>query len=139
MSAEPSVETRHLSAGSEVTNILGTSCAGKPVAGSFIKHWEKHSGCSRSKCAAQGCLNEAKEGGHVKIAGGPLSSLMKADWWIIPVCKTHNKGLSCKSYKVDSVIAVEAPPKFNERVRSWKHDFEKLGQYLKEKMSKLSI
>jgi hypothetical protein len=133
--SKSSVETRQLPAGSEVTNVLGTSCAGKPEAGSFIKHWEKYSGSSRSKCVAQGCPNDAKEGGHVKIAGGPLTSLMKADWWIIPVCKAHNKGLSCKTYRVDSVIAVEAPPKFKERVKSWKYDMEKLGKYLKEKLS----
>ena len=54
--------------------------AGRPVAGSFIKHWEQHSGCLRGECAAEGCEKPAKEGGHVKIAMGPMTSLIMADW-----------------------------------------------------------
>lgn len=79
-SSRPTVETRQLPAGKTVTNILGTCCAGRPVAGSFIKHWERHSGCLRGDCVAEGCNNAAKEGGHVKIAGGPMASLVNADW-----------------------------------------------------------
>ena len=79
-SSRPTVETRSLPAGKTVVNILGTSCAGRPVAGSFIKHWEQHSGCLRGECAAEGCEKPAKEGGHVKIAMGPMTSLIMADW-----------------------------------------------------------
>lgn len=55
--------------------------------------------------------------------------------WIIPVCKDHNKGLSCKTFTVKGVTAVEAPPKFQERVRSWTYDMKKLW----ETMKKLSL
>ena len=75
-SSRPTVETRSLPAGKTVVNILGTSCAERP----FIKHWEQHSGCLRGECAAEDCKKPAKEGGHVKIAGGPMTSLLKADW-----------------------------------------------------------
>lgn len=48
--------------------------------------------------------------------------------WIIPTCPDHNKGLSCKTFQVKRVIAVEAPPKFKARAASWKYEFVKLAE-----------
>lgn len=46
--------------------------------------------------------------------------------YIVPTCPAHNKGSSCKTFKVRRVTAVEAPPALGDRVMSWGADVKKM-------------
>lgn len=59
---------------------------GACACGSWLKHWEKFSGQSTLFCPVKGCLNRDLAGAHVQMAGG-----YDHNWYIYPLCKTHNK------------------------------------------------
>ncbi len=65
-----------------VKNINGTP-ASKCKCGSWLDHWDKFSGLQTGTCRVVGCNTSAEVGAHVQRAGS-------SDWYIIPVCKTHN-------------------------------------------------
>jgi hypothetical protein len=67
-------------------------------------------------------------GGHVKILPHAALSILPTTWYVVPVCATHNKGLSSKTFEVkEGTIAVDATPVLVERFRSWGKDFQKFG------------
>ena len=53
--------------------------------GSWIEHWENFSDKERDKCCVVGCEKDAKKGAHVQLVGKGIE-----DWFIVPVCKSHN-------------------------------------------------
>eukprot|EP00878_Enallax_costatus_P031081 GHUV01033932.1.p1 GENE.GHUV01033932.1~~GHUV01033932.1.p1 ORF type:complete len:145 (+),score=8.88 GHUV01033932.1:703-1137(+) len=126
----PQVSLLQLKHGSTVVNLLGTTGVQKPVgssAASWISYWEKYRCQLKTCCCAQGCYRTDRlAGGHVKAARGPTAALHHTKWYIVPVCPEHNKGSSCKTFKVKAVIAVEAPPTRTERILSWQADISKL-------------
>ena len=68
----------------KVRNINGTSnniCK----CGSWLKHWEKYSGNITDYCVEINCLEKATDGAHVQKSTG------ERDWYIIPLCRLHNK------------------------------------------------
>lgn len=68
----------------QVTNINGTS-ANTCKCGSWLAHWERFSGLSVPKyCPETSCLAKPEVGAHVQKVG-------INDWFIIPLCDTHNK------------------------------------------------
>jgi hypothetical protein len=69
----------------KVKNINGTSqtnCNCK----SWLKHWEIYSGQTTKNCTEKKCTETDLVGAHVQKANSTDSS-----WYIIPLCKKHNK------------------------------------------------
>lgn len=69
----------------KVTNINGTS-DNSCKCDSWLAHWEKFSGRTAGLCVEKTCTEAAAVGAHVQKD----SSTDKA-WYIIPLCKKHNK------------------------------------------------
>ncbi len=65
-----------------VKNLIGTSDKSCPTCGSWLRHWEKLSGCVADECSA--CTNKATVGGHVK-------KLSSYEHYITPLCDSCNK------------------------------------------------
>lgn len=69
----------------KVKNINGTS-DNNCKCGSWLKHWEMHSGKSANYCSAFGCMVKTDlVGAHVQKTTTDMS------WYIIPFCKEHNQ------------------------------------------------
>lgn len=87
----------------KVKNINGTSdniCS----CGSWIVHWEKFSNTSlRSYCYEKSCTNKPEVGAHVQ-----KDSYTDNDWYIVPLCKTHNGQQGQELELVDSAKLVSA-------------------------------
>jgi len=85
----------------KVKNINGTS-DNKCVCGSWIKHWEKHSGRTALYCSEKSCLQSSElVGAHVQKTTSDMS------WYIIPLCQEHNKS-KIELEIADSTIFVSA-------------------------------
>jgi len=72
----------------KVLNINGTtglSCK----CGSWLDHWKKFSGQECKWCSQEKCTNAPDVGAHVQKAT-PTDN----NWYIIPLCHTHNKATS---------------------------------------------
>jgi len=69
----------------KVKNINGTS-DNTCKCGSWLKHWEKFSGQTTTYCTEKSCLETELLGAHVQKADS-----IDNNWYIIPLCKTHNK------------------------------------------------
>lgn len=129
--AQESPVIKALPAGTYVVNLLGTAGVGKPPGAkgkSWISYYRdnvKYAG--PLVCCAEGCYRNDLSGGHVKVASGPTAAaLLHTRWYIVPVCPAHNKGKSCKTFRVKPVVAVEAKPAVSDRVVSWHADVSKL-------------
>lgn len=73
--------------------------------GSWIKHWEKHSGNIGNKCYVIDCTKTNDiVGGHVKKVNSTDD-----DWYIVPICKLHNSVTEPpKEFEVNSNSLVPA-------------------------------
>ncbi len=87
----------------KVKNINGTSdntCS----CGSWLAHWEKFSNISLGKyCYETKCINKPEVGAHVQ-----KDSYGDNDWYIVPLCKTHNGKRDQVLELVDSATLVSA-------------------------------
>ena len=57
---------------------------GAPVnssSGSWLTHWERHTGQNAWMCYVQGCIGRPTAGGHVQ-----KNSLVDRNWYVIPLC-----------------------------------------------------
>ena len=87
----------------KVNNINGTS-QNTCKCGSWLDHWKKFSGQSLSSyCSEKSCTKKPEVGAHVQ-----KDSSTDNNWYIIPLCTTHN-GETGKSLEImDSVKLVSA-------------------------------
>ena len=87
----------------KVKNINGTS-QNTCKCGSWLDHWKNFSGQSLSNyCSEKNCTEKPGVGAHVQ-----KDSYADSNWYIVPLCKTHN-GETGKSLDiVDSVKLVSA-------------------------------
>lgn len=70
----------------KVNNINGTS-QNKCNCGSWLAHWERFTGESiPAYCPELGCMQKPEVGAHVQKDGST-----DRNWYIIPLCNTHNK------------------------------------------------
>lgn len=68
-----------------VKNINGTS-DNTCKCGSWLQHWENYSGQKLPDyCPEVNCINKPAVGAHVQ-----KDSYTDRDWYIIPLCHTHN-------------------------------------------------
>lgn len=69
----------------KVKNINGTS-AKTCKCGSWLDHWKKFSGQPLpANCAEVTCSQKPEVGAHVQ-----KDSATDSNWYIVPLCKTHN-------------------------------------------------
>lgn len=85
-----------------VKNLTGTSDNECTCERSWIKHWQKCTKSKRVTCGASGCSNDAKHGGHVKIADGRVSDKL----WIVPLCPTHNNSANKGEFALNMTITL---------------------------------
>jgi hypothetical protein len=123
----PIYKVKDLKEGATVVNLLGTQNCDKPTgASSHIAHWRRVTGHTHHPCSAYGCRKEGTTGSHVKVASSVAEAALKKTWYIVPACNEHNKGLSCKCYRVKAhTLAVETPVSLSQRLASWQGDFKK--------------
>jgi hypothetical protein len=57
----------------------------KSSSGSWLRHWEKHSGQNAWMCYVQGCIGRPSAGGRVQ-----KDSLVDRNWYVIPLCADCN-------------------------------------------------
>lgn len=69
----------------KVKNINGTS-DNSCKCDSWLAHWEEFSGQTANLCVEKACTEKATVGAHVQ-----KDSSTDRAWYIIPLCKTHNK------------------------------------------------
>ncbi len=70
----------------KVKNINGTS-QNVCKCGSWLEHWKNYSGQLLPEyCVEKSCLNKKKVGAHVQ-----KDSATDKSWYIVPLCKDHNK------------------------------------------------
>ena len=72
----------------KVKNINGTS-DNKCLCGSWLQHWKNFSNQTVTYCSEISCLNKDLVGAHVQ-----KSNTIDEHWYIVPLCKTHNKSTS---------------------------------------------
>lgn len=69
----------------KIRNINGTS-ANTCKCGSWLNHWKNYSGLTvPTYCPVQSCLEKELVGAHVQKDG-----FSDNNWYIFPLCKTHN-------------------------------------------------
>ena len=86
-----------------VTNINGTS-QNTCRCGSWLDHWKKFSGQSiPTYCPEQHCLQKPEVGAHVQ-----KNSSTDNNWFIIPLCKSHNGDYGKTLDVNDSIVLVSA-------------------------------
>jgi hypothetical protein len=87
----------------KVKNINGTS-DNTCKCGSWLEHWKKFGGgLLLTYCPVTKCYEKAEVGAHVQ-----KDSSYDTNWYIVPLCKTHN-GEKGKSLDIDnSVVLVSA-------------------------------
>lgn len=111
----------------KLRNIKGTSendCS----CGSWIAHWEKFSGeKAPSTCPAIGCKNTGTEGAHVRKGGGSTDQ----DWYIYPLCRSHNKKTDQELEVSDAYQLVSA-----NKAKTCDKKPSKLAELLKELLDK---
>jgi hypothetical protein len=61
---------------------LNGTAAGNGSSGSWLAHWEKHSGLNAFMCYATGCIRRPSVGAHVQKDGPP-----DTNWYVIPLCE----------------------------------------------------
>jgi len=82
----------------KVININGTS-DNTCKCDSWLDHWKKFSGQSLSKyCSEVKCMQGPEVGAHVQ-----KDSSSDTNWYIVPLCKTHN-GETGKSLEISDNI-----------------------------------
>lgn len=86
----------------KVKNVNGTS-DNTCTCGSWLAHWKKFSGKEVPKyCAEVKCTNAPEVGAHIQ-----KDSTVDNNWYIIPMCKTHNAKATELTIS-DSTILVSA-------------------------------
>lgn len=88
----PNHNTHHI-----VRNAVGTSGA-KCDCPSWLHHWYRHSGGTRSTCTRLQCQNPAEVGAHVSITDGRAAPTL----WIAPLCRTCNHVYNNVAMPLDS-------------------------------------
>jgi hypothetical protein len=73
----------------KIKNEVGTSERSRCGCGPWIKHWEKFSKKSPSKCAVDGCTNNAIVGAHITRPAAEFEDY-KTHSYIVPMCDEHN-------------------------------------------------
>ncbi len=73
----------------KIKNEVGTSERSRCGCGPWIKHWEKFSKKSPSKCAVDGCTNNAIVGAHITRPAAEFEDY-KTHSYIVPMCNEHN-------------------------------------------------
>jgi hypothetical protein len=68
-----------------VKNLNGTSDNPKCPCGTWLKHWENHTGLPAISCSVSDCIGDADVGAHVQLKDGNDNA-----WYIIPLCNKHN-------------------------------------------------
>lgn len=87
----------------KVTNINGTS-QNTCKCGSWLQHWKNFSGQSLpSYCPEEKCTRKPEVGAHVQKANS-----LDNNWYIIPLCTTHNAMHGSSITVSDSVKLVSA-------------------------------
>jgi hypothetical protein len=66
----------------KIKNINGTS-DNTCNCGSWLKHWQKFSGQSITRCPVDNCKERMEVGAHVQKDDA-------SDWYIFPLCNAHN-------------------------------------------------
>lgn len=93
----------------KVRNINGTS-DNKCKCGDWLKHWQKYGGgittILTSSCSVQGCMSPAQVGAHVQKDG--LGGFGADEWYIVPMCRSHNAQKGGALIIDDSVKLVSA-------------------------------
>jgi hypothetical protein len=64
---------------------LNKAAQDKSSGGSWLTHWEKHSGQNAWMCYVQGCIGRPSAGGRVQKDGST-----DRGWYVIPLCATCN-------------------------------------------------
>lgn len=88
--------------GIKVNNVNGTSDKNCKC-GSWLDHWKKHSRQIRNYCSEVQCANKSEVGAHVQ-----KDSSTDSNWYIVPLCTSHNRETGRSLTLVDSVILVSA-------------------------------
>ena len=83
----------------KVKNVNGTS-ENVCKCGSWLNHWKKFSGQSRTYCPVVSCLEKIEVGAHVQ-----KDSTTDSSWYIIPLCKKHNAETG-KSLDISDVVVL---------------------------------
>ena len=84
-----------------VKNINGTSDNTPPRGyNSWKEYWEDKKKRRFSKCSCTTCRNTASVGGHVKKVYGTN------EWYIVPICTSHNSVTDSYEVKDDDLLAV---------------------------------
>lgn len=87
----------------KVKNINGTS-SNVCKCGSWLDHWINFSGLAvPSYCSEKTCIQKPEVGAHVQ-----KDSSVDSNWYIIPLCKTHNSKTGESIEVVDSTKFVSA-------------------------------
>lgn len=81
----------------KVKNVNGTS-GRKCSCRTWLEHWSNHTDLERVQCAVIPCGNEAEVGAHVIITDRRTSN----EWWIVPMCKSHNHHTNDGEMFIDS-------------------------------------
>jgi hypothetical protein len=106
----------------KVKNINGTTdntCA----CGSWLEHWKKFSNVPLEYCSEQSCAMVDLVGAHVMKAYGDDDN-----WYIIPLCKRHNK---LKGQDLDVVVSTVFVPA-NTKETCEKKEENKVGSLMSE-------
>ncbi len=87
----------------KVKNINGTwgnTCR----CGSWLNHWKNFSGQKLATyCSEENCFQKPEKGAHVQKSDSPERS-----WYIIPLCKFHDRGMGRSLSIRDTVNLVSA-------------------------------
>lgn len=85
-----------------VRNLNGTS-ANSCGCGSWLVHWQRHSGQRLGPCAVVGCGNMPVVGGHVQ-----KNALLDMSWYIAPLCVSCNAKRGQPLNLFDDLVLVPA-------------------------------
>jgi hypothetical protein len=105
-----------------INGISGNTCK----CGSWLEHWKKFGNGTIKYCSEQSCAMVDLVGAHVMKADGNDDN-----WYIIPLCKVHNK---LKGQELDIVVSTVFVPanteetcgkKEENRAESWKLKVER--------------
>jgi hypothetical protein len=77
-----------------INHTSGRSCNCK----SWLEHWYRGTGQSRTTCCVIPCSKKAEVGAHVLLTDGRRTG----QWWIVPMCKEHNHHTNKADMVIDS-------------------------------------
>lgn len=91
----------------KVRNINGTSGdryakSSSKTGSSWLAVWRRETGSSRAQCCVLDCSRTDLVGGHVMKVDGRSSN----EWWLAPICNSHNNHSNTKEMFIDSRITL---------------------------------